>query len=220
MFVTERPKRPTRYPPASTGICGSVRRPARPFSGVYVPGPKWYRWWDFGNGTMSDLGSHRNDLAFYALRHQGAAHDRSIRRSARASRDRAGDHAGRLRICGARRHAAAHADLASGREPPKIWTDGGIPQWPDAQLFIGDKGMILSSGDKHVLLPEKEFADFVPPPQTIRIRPGTTPSGLRPARAASPRSPTSITRGGRRKPTISATWRIGSARSCSGMPTR
>ena len=27
--------------------------PARPFNNVYVPGPKWYRWWDFGNGTMS-----------------------------------------------------------------------------------------------------------------------------------------------------------------------
>src|SRR5262249_604106 len=30
--------------------------PKRPFHGVYVPGPKWYRWWDFGGGTMSDLG--------------------------------------------------------------------------------------------------------------------------------------------------------------------
>src|SRR5262245_49621299 len=29
--------------------------PARPFHPVYVPGPKWYRWWDFGGGTMSDL---------------------------------------------------------------------------------------------------------------------------------------------------------------------
>ena len=59
-----------------------------------------------------------------------------------------------------------------GESRPKIWTDGGIPQWPDAQLFIGDKGMILSSGDKHVLLPEKEFADFVPPPETIPNSPG------------------------------------------------
>ncbi len=41
--------------------------PARPFNSVYVPGPKWYRWWDFGNGTMSDLGSHWNDLPFWAL---------------------------------------------------------------------------------------------------------------------------------------------------------
>ncbi|MFM8379822.1 MAG: Gfo/Idh/MocA family oxidoreductase, partial [Planctomycetia bacterium] len=25
--------------------------PQRPFHEVYHPGPKWYRWWDFGNGT-------------------------------------------------------------------------------------------------------------------------------------------------------------------------
>ena len=41
--------------------------PARPYHEVYFPGPKWYRWWDFGNGTMSDLGSHWNDLPFWAL---------------------------------------------------------------------------------------------------------------------------------------------------------
>ncbi len=42
--------------------------PERPFHNVYFPGPKWYRWWDFGNGTMSDLGSHWNDLPFWALK--------------------------------------------------------------------------------------------------------------------------------------------------------
>ena len=42
--------------------------PMRKFNPVYVPGPKWYRWWDFGNGTMSDLGSHWNDLPFWALK--------------------------------------------------------------------------------------------------------------------------------------------------------
>ena len=41
--------------------------PMRPYHSVYFPGPKWYRWWDFGNGTMSDLGSHWNDLPFWAL---------------------------------------------------------------------------------------------------------------------------------------------------------
>lgn len=39
-----------------------------------LPGPKWYRWWDFGSGTMSDLGSHWNDLPFWALK-LGAAED-------------------------------------------------------------------------------------------------------------------------------------------------
>jgi predicted dehydrogenase len=146
--------------------------PARPFHSVYVPGPKWYRWWDFGNGTMSDLGSHRNDLAFYAL-------DLRAPLTVEAIADR-----------------PAHPELApatmtvvyeyaargtmpplkltwyQGEAKPKIWTEGGIPQWPDAQLFVGDKGMILSTADKHVLLPEKQFEEFVPPPQTIPNSPG------------------------------------------------
>ena len=41
--------------------------PMRPFHATYFPGPRWYRWWDFGNGTMSDLGSHDNDVPFTVL---------------------------------------------------------------------------------------------------------------------------------------------------------
>jgi hypothetical protein len=42
--------------------------PERPFHDVYWPGPRWYRWRDFGSGTMSDMGSHLNDLPFWALK--------------------------------------------------------------------------------------------------------------------------------------------------------
>ena len=41
--------------------------PMRPFHATYLPGPRWYRWSDFGNGTMSDLGGHDNDVAFQVL---------------------------------------------------------------------------------------------------------------------------------------------------------
>ena len=41
--------------------------PARPFHETYFPGPRWYRWWDFANGTMSDLGSHDNDVPYTVL---------------------------------------------------------------------------------------------------------------------------------------------------------
>ena len=34
-------------------------------------------------------------------------------------------------------------------------------------LFVGSKGMLLSNYAKHVLLPEKSFADFVRPAPTI-----------------------------------------------------
>src|SRR3954469_9981863 len=68
VYVTDRPTE-SQSPPADLDWdlwLGPA--PARPFHSVYYPGPKWYRWWAFGNGTMSDLGSHWVDLPFWALK--------------------------------------------------------------------------------------------------------------------------------------------------------
>jgi hypothetical protein len=59
-----------------------------------------------------------------------------------------------------------------GESKPQIWKDGGIPKWDNGVLFIGERGMLLSSYDKHVLLPEKDFAGFVRPEPTIPRSPG------------------------------------------------
>ena len=67
VYVAERPKEKMDPPPYLAWDLWLGPAPERPFHEVYFPGPKWYRWWDFGNGTMSDLGSHRNDLPFWAL---------------------------------------------------------------------------------------------------------------------------------------------------------
>jgi hypothetical protein len=53
-----------------------------------------------------------------------------------------------------------------GRVPPQM-TRGEIPKWGSGQLFIGEKGMILSDYGRYMLFPEKEFAGFKPPPKTI-----------------------------------------------------
>ena len=70
VFVTERPAETTPVPKGLDWDLWLGPAPERPFNEVYFPGPKWYRWWDFGNGTMSDLGSHCNDLPFWALKLQ------------------------------------------------------------------------------------------------------------------------------------------------------
>src|SRR5690348_6848629 len=41
--------------------------PTRPYHATYFPGPRWYRRWDFGNGTMSELGSPDNDVPYTVL---------------------------------------------------------------------------------------------------------------------------------------------------------
>jgi hypothetical protein len=138
----------------------------RPFNNVYVPGPKWYRWWDFGNGTMSDLGSHWNDLPFWAL---GLRSPLSIsaegppphRELAPASMQATYEYGPRGDLPG------VTLTWYQGVNKPQIWTEGGIPRWDSGVLFIGDKGMVLSSYDKHLLLPENEFAGFQRPEPSI-----------------------------------------------------
>ena len=140
--------------------------PARPFNNVYVPGPKWYRWWDFGNGTMSDLGSHWIDLPFWALKLKWptaveasgppvhpeiAPASMSARYTYEANSEQ----------------PALSLTWYQGTSKPEIWTQGGIPKWDSGVLFVGDKGMLLSDYSKFVLLPEEKFAGYTPPAQSI-----------------------------------------------------
>src|SRR5262249_32249179 len=47
--LEERPKETQPVPAGLNWDLWLGPAPARPFHGVYVPGPKWYRWWDFGS---------------------------------------------------------------------------------------------------------------------------------------------------------------------------
>jgi predicted dehydrogenase len=152
--------------------------PARPFHATYFPGPRWYRWWDFGNGTMSDLGSHDNDVPYTVL---------DLKRP---------DGKGGLALAPLTIEAispnvpVAHKELApatmkvtyefaaEGSQPALklVWYQGDIkpPDWTPAWggrscLFIGDKGMLLGNGK---LLPEERFKDFQRPPETLPRSPG------------------------------------------------
>ncbi len=140
--------------------------PFRPYHSVYFPGPKWYRWWDFGNGTMSDLGSHYNDLPFWALKLDAP---KTIEASGPPPHPEIAPAS-----MSAHYEYGARGDMPpvsltwhQGANKPQIWLDGKIPKWGDGHLFIGDKGMILSNYSRHVLLPEKDFPDFKRPEQTI-----------------------------------------------------
>jgi hypothetical protein len=59
-----------------------------------------------------------------------------------------------------------------GEDKPALWTEGAIPKWTNGVLFIGSKGMLLSDYGKHLLLPEKQFADFKRPEPWIPRSPG------------------------------------------------
>ena len=161
--------------------------PFRPFHSVYFPGPKWYRWWDFGNGTMSDLGSHRNDLPWWALKldapltieplsgpkphHDIAPASMSVKYTFGARGDG---------------YPAVEHTWYQGTEKPKIWHEKKIPQWGNGTLFIGEKGMLLSEYSKHVLLPEDKFKGFERPKQWIDPSPGQQAEWIRACKGEGP----------------------------------
>jgi predicted dehydrogenase len=152
--------------------------PVRPFHATYLPGPRWYRWWDFGNGTMSDLGSHDNDVPYTVLdlwQPDGEGGRVLAPLTIEAESPNV---------------PVAHKELAPatmtvtyefpavGSQPALklVWHQGDskppgwVPEWGGrSSLFIGEKGMLLGSGK---LLPEDRFKDFETPPATLPRSPG------------------------------------------------
>lgn len=161
--------RPKDTPPVPAGLNWDLwigPAPHRPYHPEYVPGPKWYKWWDFGNGTMSDLGAHWIDLPFWALK---------LTAPLTAEAEGPPPHpetAPSSLIC--HWEFPARADLPPvklswyhGAKKPALVSEGKIPQWNDGVLFVGERGMLLSNYNKHVLLPEKTFEGFKRPEPTI-----------------------------------------------------
>ena len=160
--VRERPEGSSPIPKGLDWDLWLGPAPARPFHEVYLPGPKWYRWWDFGNGTMSDLGSTGSTC-------------RSGPSSCRSPRTiEAFGPPPHPEIAPASMHVVYEYE-AQGEQPglrltwyqgadkPEPWKTGAIPKWDSGVLFVGAKGMLLSDYGKHVLLPEKDFQDFKRP---------------------------------------------------------
>lgn len=161
--------------------------PERPFHSIYFPGPRWYRWWDFGNGTMSDLGSHRIDLPWWALKLDapltieplsGPKPHHDIAPASMSVKYTFGPRGDGL--------PALEHTWYQGVEKPKIWREGGIPKWGDGTLFIGEKGMLLADYKKLLLLPEGKFKGFKPPKPWLDPSPGQQAEWIRACKGEGP----------------------------------
>ena len=187
VWVVDRPKESQPVPEGLDWDLWLGPAPARPFHSVYFPGPKWYRWWDFGNCTMSDLGSHWNDLPFWALKLQAplaieASGPPPHPEIAPASMSATYEYGARGNL------PPVKLTWHQGENKPEIWKAGGIPKWDSGCLFIGGQGMILADYSKHTLLPEKDFAGFQRPAPTIPRSPGHHEEWLQACKTGKPTS--------------------------------
>ena len=147
--------------------------PARPYHATYFPGPRWYRWWDFANGTMSDLGSHDNDVPFTVLDlWRTDASGRRVLAPVSVESVSPNVPVPHPELAPATMRATFQF-AATGAQPALklVWHQGDSrpPGWTPAwgrrsSVFMGDRGMLLGDGK---LLPEEKFKDFKVPAPTL-----------------------------------------------------
>ncbi len=143
--------------------------PARPFHKAYHPGPKWYRWWDFASGTMSDLGSHWNDLPFWALK---LKHPKTVEAFGPPPHPELAPASFRATYEYA--DPAVKLTWYQGTEKPPAFKEGRLPKKKDGSpdfksgcLFVGETGSVLADYGRNLLLPEDKFKDFKRPDPSI-----------------------------------------------------
>lgn len=140
--------------------------PQRPYHPTYQPG-NWRRWWDFGTGTLGDMGCHIIDPAYWAL-------DLSYPVSVEA-------HPGKFNNETYPEATIVRWEFpARGNLQPVVvtWYDGeNMPPRPEeleqdrklpdqGGLYYGEKGTILAPHmDGPRLIPESKMKGFKPPRQ-------------------------------------------------------
>ena len=142
----------------------------RPYSRNVHPF-NWRRFWDYGTGALGDFGCHFMDLTHWAL---NLKHPTRI-----AAQGAPLDPVTPPQWCIVNYEFPARGSLPAvkltwydgGKKPAMLSSlkdkDGKPLNWAAGQLFVGDKGMILSDYGRHVLLPEEKFIDAQRPAQSI-----------------------------------------------------
>ncbi len=181
--------RPADTPPVPPGLdwdlwIGPAKM--RPYHPTYHPG-KWRAWWDFGTGSLGDLGCHILDPVFWALKLKYpvsvegciSAYWHEFWKKTEPKNE------------SFPRSSIARFVFPAREGMPQVkltWWDGGLtPARPDilepgrrmgdsdgGVLFIGDRGVLMCGcyGRNPQLIPETRMKEFTPPAPTIARVPG------------------------------------------------
>lgn len=143
--------------------------PVRPYApGRYHPA-QWRRWWDFGNGTLGDMGCHLMDLPFWAL---------DLKFPTACVAEGPPVHP---ETCPEGLVVHYEFPARDSKPPVKLtWYDGNkTPKEVAGQevpgsgvMFVGTAGTMFADYGRYQLFPKEKFADFKPPLPSIPRSPG------------------------------------------------
>lgn len=161
-------ERPTATPPVPPTLHWDLwigPAPYRPYHPTYQPA-NWRRWWDFGNGTLGDMGCHIMDLAHWAL---GLRYPATVEAEGPPVHPETTPPWIIVRYEYPARGDAPPVKLTwyDGDKRPPVLAEAKLPQWDMGVLFVGKKGMLQANYDQRRLFPEAEFEGVKPPERTI-----------------------------------------------------
>ena len=157
--------------------------PERPYAvGRYHPA-QWRKWWDFGQGTLGDMGCHYMDLPFWALK---LRYPTEVAAEGPPVHPETAPLGLTVRYKFPARGALPALNLTwyDGEMIPKEIAGERVPA--NGVMFIGTKGKMFADYTKYKLFPTETFADFKPPAKTIEPSIGHHREWLKACRDGSP----------------------------------